>query len=156
MSRAEVSAVETLVSGLGQLESPRWHEGLLWVADWTAGVIRTVDSAGHSEVVIEHRSTPLCFDFLPDGTPMLVSGPQRALLVVSSDATLTRYADLSVRVGADVGKLDVHHALAATPTCPSTFHASECAQIDSPALGLGPRSGGHAAGGAVWVRCAIR
>ena len=87
--------METLISGLGQVESPRWHEGRLWVADWTAGLILATDPGGNSEVVVEHRSLPLCFDFLPDGTLVLASGPQRALMQMSAHGTLTRYADLS-------------------------------------------------------------
>ncbi|MGH3563183.1 MAG: SMP-30/gluconolactonase/LRE family protein [Mycobacterium sp.] len=87
--------MRTLMTGLGLLESPRWHGGRLWVADWTAGVIRAIDPAGRVEVVVEHRSLPLCFDFLPDGSLVLASGPRRALLRRSADGTLTRYADLS-------------------------------------------------------------
>jgi sugar lactone lactonase YvrE len=84
----------TLESGLGLLESPRWHDGRLWFADWTAGQVRTLDEGG-SHVVVEHASLPLCFDFLPDGDPVLVSGPRRALLRVAPDGRLQRYADLA-------------------------------------------------------------
>lgn len=87
--------MQTLANGFGQLESPRWHDGRLWFADWTAGVIHAIDPAGRIEAVVEHRSLPLCFDFLPDGTPVLASGPEQALLRLSPDRTLTRYADLS-------------------------------------------------------------
>jgi hypothetical protein len=31
----------------------------------TAGQLLTLDDAGQREVVAEHRSLPLCFDFLP-------------------------------------------------------------------------------------------
>ncbi|WP_077043758.1 SMP-30/gluconolactonase/LRE family protein [Rhodococcus sp. MTM3W5.2] len=87
--------MQTMASGFGQLESPRWHDGRLWFADWTAGVIHAIDPDGRIEAVVEHRSLPLCFDFLPDGTPVLASGPERALLRLSPDRALTRYADLS-------------------------------------------------------------
>ena len=87
--------METLIRGLGQLESPRWRDRRLWVADWTAGLILAIDPAGNSEIVVEHRSLPLCFDFPPDGTLVLASGPQRALMQMSAHGTLTRYADLS-------------------------------------------------------------
>ena len=95
-----VDGMETLITGLGLLESPRWHDGQLWVADWTAGLIRTVDLSGQVQVVLEHRSLPMCFDFLP-GAPaehglVLTSSSQRALLRLSADGTLRRYADLSV------------------------------------------------------------
>jgi sugar lactone lactonase YvrE len=83
------------LNGLGQLESPRWHDGKLWYADWTAGAIRTLSGARTTEVKIEHRSLPLCFDFLPDGTLVIASGPERAILRASPGGALIRYADLS-------------------------------------------------------------
>src|SRR5262249_1537600 len=65
------------------------------VVDWTGGVIRAIEPDGHGEVVAEHHSLPLCFDFLPDGTLVLASGPHRALLRMASDGTFAQYADLS-------------------------------------------------------------
>jgi sugar lactone lactonase YvrE len=87
--------MDTLTSGLGLLESPRWSGDRWWFADWTAGQLLTVDDSGQCEVVVEHRSLPLCFDFLPDGSPVLVSGPRKALLRLGADGTLSTYADLS-------------------------------------------------------------
>lgn len=87
--------MQTLASGFGLLESPRWHDGRLWFADWTAGEIRTLDPAGRSEIVVRHESLPLCFDFLPDGTMLVVSSATRSLLRVEPDGTLSTYADLS-------------------------------------------------------------
>jgi sugar lactone lactonase YvrE len=90
---------QVLMSGLGLVESPRWHHGQLWFADWIAGEIIALDveddRAGRSEVVVRHPSLPLCFDRLADGTPVIVSGPEKALLRVGDDGTLTRYADLA-------------------------------------------------------------
>jgi sugar lactone lactonase YvrE len=83
------------VNGLGQLESPRWHDGRLWFADWTAGEVRTLGGAHTSEIQLEHRSLPLCFDFLPDSTLVVASGPEQAILRASAGSALTRYADLS-------------------------------------------------------------
>jgi sugar lactone lactonase YvrE len=87
--------MDVLCSGLGLLESPRWHDGRLWFSDWTRGRILAVDQAGSTEVVLEHRSLPLCFDFLPDGRPVIVSNQQNALLALEADGGLTPYADLS-------------------------------------------------------------
>jgi sugar lactone lactonase YvrE len=87
--------MQTLTTGLGLLESPRWFAERLWFADWTAGQVLTIDASGQREVVAEHRSLPLCFDVLPDGSPVLVSGPERALLRLEPDGALTAYADLS-------------------------------------------------------------
>lgn len=91
--------MDTVITGLGLLESPRWHDGRLWVADWTAGLIRAIRPAGSVQVVLEHRSLPMCFDFLPhlpaNESLVLTSSSQRALLRLSEHGTLTRYADLS-------------------------------------------------------------
>ena len=87
--------MEILCSGHGLVESPRWHEGRLWFSDWTGGQIVAVDDAGRTEVVVEHRSLPMCFDFLPDGRLVLVSNQENALLTLEADGTLASYADLS-------------------------------------------------------------
>jgi sugar lactone lactonase YvrE len=87
--------VQTLMGDLGLVESPRWHDGRLWFADWIAGRVIAVDVDGRAETMVEHRSLPLCFDFLPDGTPLLVSGPAKGLLRLQPDGELAPYADLS-------------------------------------------------------------
>ncbi|MDX6359804.1 MAG: hypothetical protein QOH37_2858 [Nocardioidaceae bacterium] len=87
--------MDVLCSGFGLVESPRWHEGRLWFSDWTGGRIVAVDDAGATEVVVEHQSLPMCFDFLPDGRLLLVSNQEGALLTLEADGTLTTYADLA-------------------------------------------------------------
>ena len=91
---SEVRGRDTLISGLGLLESPRWHDGRLWVADWTAGLIRAIDPAGGVQIVVGHQSLPLCFDFLPDLPAneglVLTSSSERALLRLSGHGTLSR------------------------------------------------------------------
>ena len=97
------AAMRTLATGLGLLESPRWRDGRLWVADWTGGLIRAIDlSAGHADavrIVLEHHSLPMCFDFLPNLPAseglVLTSSSERALLRPAADGTLVRHADLS-------------------------------------------------------------
>ena len=39
---------KVLMSGLGLVESPRWHHGQLWFADWIAGEIIALDGKGRS------------------------------------------------------------------------------------------------------------
>jgi sugar lactone lactonase YvrE len=87
--------MDVLCSGFGLVESPRWHDGRLWFSDWTGGRIVTVDDAGVTEVVVEHQSLPMCFDFLPDGRLVLVSNTEHALLTLEDDGTLAPYADLT-------------------------------------------------------------
>ena len=85
--------MDLLSDGHGLVESPRWHDGRLWFADWLAGEIITIDD-DRADVVARHRSLPLCFDFLPDGRPLLVSGPEHALLELGPDGSTSTYADL--------------------------------------------------------------
>jgi sugar lactone lactonase YvrE len=95
--------MRTVATGLGLLESPRWRDGRLWVADWTGGLIRAIDPSGRAadavRIVLEHRSLPMCFDFLPDLPAsqglVLTSSSELALLRLSADGTLARHADLS-------------------------------------------------------------
>ena len=43
--------LQTLMTGIVLGESPRWHEGRLWFADWGAQQLIAVDLAGRSEVI---------------------------------------------------------------------------------------------------------
>lgn len=84
-----------LLSGLVFPESPRWHDGRLWVSDWGAHEVIAVDPKGKSEVVARVPSFPLCIDFLPDGRLLLVSARDRRLLRRESDGSLATHANLS-------------------------------------------------------------
>src|SRR5205823_1454068 len=76
-------------------ESPRWHDGRIWLADWGAGEIIAVDPDGKPEVVARSAAPPLCFDFLPDGR-MLITGPNGGLLLRREpDGSIVTHADLS-------------------------------------------------------------
>jgi len=97
--------MDVLCSGYGLVESPRWHAGRLWFSDWTGGKIVAVGDSGATEVVVEHRSLPMCFDFLPDGRLVLVSNQERALLTLEDDGSLATYADLTAI--SDLGCNDV-------------------------------------------------
>jgi sugar lactone lactonase YvrE len=89
--------VQTLLTGLSFGESPRWHEGRLWFADWGAQEIIAVDLEGKSEVIVKVRfpSFPMCFDWLPDGPLLLVSSRNGLLLRMESGGELLTHADLS-------------------------------------------------------------
>jgi sugar lactone lactonase YvrE len=44
--------LHTLLTGLAFGESPRWHEGRLWFADWGAQEISAVNLEGKREVIV--------------------------------------------------------------------------------------------------------
>ena len=85
----------TLLTGLAFGESPRWHDGRLWLSDWGAHEALAVDAAGNSEVVASLPSFPSCIDFLRDGRLLMVSANDGRLLRKEPDGLLTTYADLS-------------------------------------------------------------
>jgi sugar lactone lactonase YvrE len=83
----------TLLTGLAIGESPRWHDGRLWLANWGTEEIVAVDLEGNAEVV--GRDVPglgWSIDWLPDGR-MLVTG--ETLHRVEPGGAMTPHADLS-------------------------------------------------------------
>jgi sugar lactone lactonase YvrE len=89
-----MSEIQTLVTGRGLVESPRWHSGRLYFSDWSAGEVVAVDLAGRSEAVAHVASLPLCTAWLPDGRLVIVSSPDGRLLRREPDGSLVTYADL--------------------------------------------------------------
>jgi sugar lactone lactonase YvrE len=86
---------EVLTAGLAFGESPRWHDGRLWVCNWGTGEIVAVDAQGNSEVVLTVPAVlPYSIDWLPDGRLLVVSGREGLLLRQEVDGTLVTHADL--------------------------------------------------------------
>jgi sugar lactone lactonase YvrE len=86
-----------LIDGLAFGESPRWHEGRLWVADWGAQEVVAVDLAAEREVIVrvDFPSFPMCMDWLPDGRLLVVSARDGRVLRLEPDGGLVPHADLS-------------------------------------------------------------
>lgn len=87
--------LRTLLTGLGLVESPRWHDGRLWFSNWLAGEIITVDLAGRNEVVVRIPSFPFCLDWLPAGRLIVVAGGDGRLLRRETDGSLVTHAELA-------------------------------------------------------------
>jgi sugar lactone lactonase YvrE len=86
--------VRTLTTDVALGESPRWHEGRLWFADWGAQEIIALDLGGTREVVLRMHSFPFSFDWLPDGRMLIVSHDGR-LLRRERDGQLEHHADFT-------------------------------------------------------------
>jgi sugar lactone lactonase YvrE len=86
--------MQTLTTGRGLVESPRWHDDRLYFSDWSSGEVLAVDLAGRTEVIARVDSLPLCTDWLPDGRLVIVSSAEGRLLRREPDGTLGTYADL--------------------------------------------------------------
>lgn len=87
--------LDLLLSGLVFPESPRWHDGRLWLADWGAEEVIAIDTEGKSEVVAKVASFPFSIDWLPDGRLLAVSARARRLLRREPDGRFVDHAELS-------------------------------------------------------------
>jgi sugar lactone lactonase YvrE len=93
--KSSLPEVQILLTGLAMGESPRWHEGRLWFSDWGAQEIIAVDPDGNSEVIVRTSfGLPFCFDWLPDGRLLVVSGREGTLLRRQAYGALVSHADL--------------------------------------------------------------
>jgi sugar lactone lactonase YvrE len=86
---------KVLLDGLVMGESPRWHEGRLWLADWGAQEVVAIDLEGQRETIVRLASAPFSLDWLPDGRLVLISGRDGRLLRRADDGTLETYIDLA-------------------------------------------------------------
>jgi len=94
MSSQESSALEAkpLLAGLVIGESPRWHEGRLWFANWGTEEIVAVDLEANAEVVAKGpRGLGWSIDWLPEGR-LLVTG--QGLMRTEADGSMVPHADL--------------------------------------------------------------
>lgn len=93
-----MSDLRTLMTGIVFGESTRWHDGRLWFADWGRQEIIAVDLDGKSEVMLRLSDgggfAGVCFDWLPDGRLLLLSGTTRSVRRLEPDGTLVTHADL--------------------------------------------------------------
>ncbi|UCI18131.1 SMP-30/gluconolactonase/LRE family protein [Mesorhizobium sp. B2-1-8] len=84
-----------VMEGLAFGESPRWHDGRLWVCNWGTGEIIAVDAHGNSEIMLRVPAVlPYSIDWLPDGRLLVVSGREGLLLRREADGSLVTHADL--------------------------------------------------------------
>ena len=92
ISDKPVGTPRVVASGLGLVESPRWRDGQFWFADWTAGAVLRLDSAGAPRVVARAAAPPLSFDFAPDGAMYVVASGADSLLRQTADGRFEPFA----------------------------------------------------------------
>jgi sugar lactone lactonase YvrE len=86
---------QTLMTGLVIGESPRWHDGRLWLSDMGAKEVVAVDLEGTSEVIAHVPAMPMGSGWLPDGRLLIVSALDGRLLRREADGSLVTHADLT-------------------------------------------------------------
>jgi sugar lactone lactonase YvrE len=89
--------IRTVVDGMSYLECPRWHDGRVYVSDFYTQRVLAVDAAGggQPETVARVPEQPSGLGWLPDGTMLVVSMRDRALMRVRDGGKLELHADLS-------------------------------------------------------------
>jgi sugar lactone lactonase YvrE len=90
-----MAGTQVLTTGLVVGESPRWHDGRVWLCNWGAREVVAIDLEGRREVMATVETTiPFSIDWLPDGRLLIISGPERMLLRLEPDGSLAMHADL--------------------------------------------------------------
>jgi sugar lactone lactonase YvrE len=87
--------LQTLLTGLGFGESPRWRDGRLWFSNWGMQEVVALDLNGKSEVMFRTPAFPFSIDWLPDGRLLVTSGRDGRLLRREHDGSLVTHADVS-------------------------------------------------------------
>jgi sugar lactone lactonase YvrE len=91
-----MAELQTVTTGLTIGESPRWHDGRLWLSNWGPGELIALDRSGRSTVERTIRTAfQFSIDWLPDGRLLIVSGGESLLLAVAPDGTEQTYANLA-------------------------------------------------------------
>lgn len=83
------------ISGYTFFESPRWHDGQLWLSDFYTQQIVRVTLQGEVTPVAEVPEQPSGMGWLPDGRLLVVSVRDRRILRQEADGKLVTHADLS-------------------------------------------------------------
>lgn len=95
MPKPSTTQARLITAGLAFGESPRWHDGRLWLCNWGTGEIVAMDEGGNSDVVLTVPAVlPYSIDWLPDGRLLVISGREGLLLRQEADGALTTHADL--------------------------------------------------------------
>jgi sugar lactone lactonase YvrE len=88
-----VAEIERFADGLHYPESPRWHDGRLWIADIRGRVVRRYEQDGSGEEFARLDTEPSGLGFAPDGRLLVVDMPGRRLLAIGAGVEVV--ADLS-------------------------------------------------------------
>ncbi len=81
--------MDVFATGLAFGESPRWHDGRLWVCDWVAGEVLSYDATGQGRVELTVTGLPFSLDWHPDGRTVLTC--TEGVVTAEADGSLTAY-----------------------------------------------------------------
>src|SRR5947207_12984396 len=102
MPTAQAERPRVLLGGRGLVECPRWHDGHIWFADWSAGEILKVGAGGAAQVVARAPAPPLSFEFAADGRMLVVNAHELRVYAREPDGALTPFAELPKGLGNEI------------------------------------------------------
>lgn len=85
---------DTVVSGLCYPETPRWHDGHVWVSDQYDQAIVEVDPLGGSRVAARFDDSPSGLGWLDDGTLLAVLMHAHSVVRVADGSASSTFANL--------------------------------------------------------------
>ena len=88
-----------LYEGGGFFEGPRWRDGTWWVSDFYRHQVATYAPDGTETVRLTVDEQPSGLGWLPDGSLLVVSMKNHALLRVAPDGVTSLHADLTTYCG---------------------------------------------------------
>jgi sugar lactone lactonase YvrE len=86
---------EVVAEGLAFPESPRWHEGRLWLSEKRAGRVLAIDADGTLSTVAEIEGEPGGLGWTPDGDLLVVAMARRAIVRLDATGNQEVWADLA-------------------------------------------------------------
>ena len=92
----ELTSRETapFLEGLHFGESPRWHEGRLWFADFYQSAVLSVGESGDVRVEVVVPGEPGGLGWMPDGRLLSSTRKPRTVVRLESDGRLVEHGDL--------------------------------------------------------------
>jgi sugar lactone lactonase YvrE len=93
--RTPAAEPTVLLDGIVLGESPRWHDGRLWLCDWGRQEVVGVDLDGHREVLADVPAHPWSIVWLPGGRLLCTAAGETTLTCRQPDGSLHVVADLA-------------------------------------------------------------
>ena len=87
--------VRSLLEGGSYFEGPRWHEGRWYVSDFYRHAVLAVTEDGREETVLEVEGQPSGLGWMPDGSLLVVSMKDKAVLRRHPEGAVKVHADIS-------------------------------------------------------------
>src|SRR4051794_9903750 len=88
-----MTGLHPVLTDLGLVEAPRWHDDHLVFSDWQARTVLSLDAGGRTDVLATvDGMMPFCADRRPDGRLLVIT--EAGLMARDADGTLTRCGEL--------------------------------------------------------------